>query len=97
MGCFRGAAQGYYGGYQIDDDEVVDDYDDDRHYDLDAASDCIDGDGYYDSDDYEITMSMKSSDTVSSLYTSALIAPILYFLQVTFYNILTCNLDIECQ
>ena len=41
MGCFREAAQGYYGGYQIDDD---DDKDDDDHGDDEYK------DGYYDSD-----------------------------------------------
>ena len=33
VGCFRGAAQGYYGGYQIDDD---DDQVDDDYYDSDC-------------------------------------------------------------
>ena len=33
VGCFRGAAQGYYGGYQIDDD---DDEVDDDYYDSDC-------------------------------------------------------------
>ena len=36
VGCFREAAQGYYGEYQIDDDDDSDDYGDDRDSDSDS-------------------------------------------------------------
>ena len=43
VGCFREAAQGYYGRYQVDDD----DDDQDSYYDSDSE-------GYYDRDSIEV-------------------------------------------